>query len=190
MSHQFTFIFLQGARVAQTSVKSISLTSLGLEGLFSGAHSSKADGEKSFCTAICRPQSSPNIIVRFIVVFSQYKLVPQDYCWVPRSYTRCAHFSRDFTLPELSFFSQVTIFAVSEWVYVFSQRCSLSVWGVSVLNSYLCSFQMKANIWNSPAGFSDITKVLPPISPVYCQLPPQFFYFLWFLTVWGAITIN
>lgn len=52
------------------------------EGLFSGAQSSKVDGDKSFCTAVCRPQSSPHIILCFSVVFSQYKLVTRGYCWV------------------------------------------------------------------------------------------------------------
>lgn len=56
----------------------------------------------------------------------------------------------------------------SFWMCVVSTKnCSLSVWGVSVLNSYPCIIQMKATIWNSPSEFSGITKDFPSVSPEY-----------------------
>lgn len=137
VSHQLTFIFLQGSRVEETGVESTSLTSEDCRGSFL-VQSSNMDGAKSFCTAVCRPQSSQNIILCVIVVF--YELVTQGYCWVSRSYTRCVHFldrsivfSGDFTFPELFSFSEVTTFAVSE--------CLLSTWLTFSLRSPSAEFR-------------------------------------------------
>lgn len=151
MSHHLTFISLPGVHRAPWKAP-VCLQTTGLEGLFPGAQSSKAGGEKSFCTAVCRPGSSPGITLCFFV-FSQYKMVTWDRCWDPTS-QMCSFpwlqscFYLGFYTPR-AFLLTVCCF----WMRVISTKhCSLLVGGFSVLNCYstYCSNEgnhLKFSIW-------------------------------------------